>query len=149
MAIGLNNIKAPAGATHKKKRVGRGPGSGLGKTAGRGNKGQKSRTGFSRMRGFEGGQMPLHRRLPKRGFTNIFKKQIAVVNVSELERFDNGATVNEGALRKAGLVKGHADGIKILGDGKLTKKLTVQAHKFSESARKHIEAAGGTCQETE
>jgi large subunit ribosomal protein L15 len=145
----LNNLKPKKGARHAKKRVGRGPGSGHGKTAGRGEKGQKSRTGFSRMLGFEGGQMPLHRRLPKRGFTNIFKKQIAVVNISELERFDNGATVDEAALRKAGLVKGRADGIKILGDGKLTKKLTVQAHKFSESARKHIEAAGGTCQETE
>jgi len=93
--------------------------------------------------------MPLHRRLPKRGFTNIFKKQIAVVNISDLERFDNGATVDEAVLRKAGLVKGQADGIKILGDGKLTKKLTVHADKFSASARKHIEAAGGTCQETE
>ena len=143
----LNKLKPKKGSRHARKRVGRGPGSGHGKTAGRGEKGQKSRTGFSRMRGFEGGQMPLHRRLPKRGFTNIFKKQIAVVNVSELERFDNGATVDEGALRKAGLVKGHADGIKILGDGKLTKKLTVHANKFSEAARKHIEAAGGSCQE--
>ena len=145
----LNNLKPKKGARHARKRVGRGPGSGHGKTAGRGEKGQKSRTGFSRMLGFEGGQMPLHRRLPKRGFTNIFKKEIAVVNVSDLERFDNGATVDEGTLRKAGLVKGHADGIKILGDGKLTKKLTVHAHKFSGAARKHIEAAGGTCQEIE
>jgi large subunit ribosomal protein L15 len=145
----LNNLKPKKGARHAKKRVGRGPGSGHGKTAGRGEKGQKSRTGYSRMLGFEGGQMPLHRRLPKRGFTNIFKKQIAVVNISDLERFDNGATIDEAALRKAGLVKGRVDGIKILGDGKLTKKLTVQANKFSESARKHIEAAGGTCQETE
>src|SRR6266487_5885950 len=125
MAIGLNNIKAPAGATHKKKRVGRGPGSGLGKTAGRGNKGQKSRSGFSRMRGFEGGQMPLHRRLPKRGFTNIFKKENVIVKVSDLERFDNGANVDEAALRSAGLVRGRADSIKVLSDGKLTKKLTV------------------------
>jgi len=109
---------------------------------------QTARSGV-RIKGFEGGQMPLHRRLPKRGFTNIFKKQIAVVNISDLERFDNGATIDEAALRKAGLVKGHADGIKILGDGKLTKKLTVHANKFSEAARKHIEAAGGTCQETE
>src|SRR5438105_10115705 len=147
MAIGLNNIKAPAGATHKKKRVGRGPGSGLGKTAGRGEKGQKSRSGFSRMRGFEGGQMPLHRRLPKRGFTNIFKTEHAVVNLSDLERFDNGATVDEAALRKAGLVKGKNDGIKVLGDGKLSKKLTVHATKFSAAARKQIEAAGGSCQE--
>jgi large subunit ribosomal protein L15 len=143
----LSKLKPKKGARHARKRVGRGPGSGHGKTSSRGEKGQKSRTGYSRMLGFEGGQMPLHRRLPKRGFTNIFKKEIAVVNVSDLERFDNGATVDEGALRKAGLVKGQNDGIKILGDGKLTKKLTVHAHKFSQSARKHIEAAGGTCQE--
>jgi len=144
----LGNLKPKKGARHAKKRVGRGPGSGHGKTAGRGEKGQKSRTGFSRMRGFEGGQMPLHRRLPKRGFTNIFKKENAVVNVSDLERFDNGATVDENALRGAGLVKGRRDGIKILGNGKLTKKLTVHATKFSGAARKQIEAAGGSCQET-
>jgi len=143
----LNNLKPKKGARHAKKRVGRGPGSGHGKTAGRGEKGQKSRSGYSRMLGFEGGQMPLHRRLPKRGFHNIFKKTHAVVNVSDLERFDNGATIDENALRGAGLVKGAADGIKILGDGELTKKLNVQATKFSASARKQIEAAGGTCQE--
>ena len=143
----LSNLKPKKGARHAKKRVGRGPGSGHGKTAARGEKGQKSRSGFSRMRGFEGGQMPLHRRLPKRGFTNIFKKEHAIVNVSDLERFDNGATVDEAALRKAGLVKGRNDGIKILGDGKLSKKLTVHAAKFSASARKQIEAAGGSCQE--
>jgi large subunit ribosomal protein L15 len=144
----LNNLKPKKGSKHARKRVGRGPGSGHGKTAGRGEKGQKSRSGYSSSLGFEGGQMPLHRRLPKRGFTNIFKKNHAVVNVSELERFDNGATVDESALRKAGLVKGQNDGVKILGDGKLTKKLTVHATKFSQSARKQIEAAGGTCQET-
>ena len=143
----LNNLKPKKGARHAKKRVGRGPGSGHGKTAGRGEKGQKSRSGYSRMLGFEGGQMPLHRRLPKRGFHNIFKKTHAVVNVSDLERFDNGATIDENALRGAGLVKGAADGIKILGDGELTKKLNVQATKFSAPARKQIEAAGGTCQE--
>jgi len=143
----LSNLKPKKGARHAKKRVGRGPGSGHGKTAARGEKGQKSRSGFSRMRGFEGGQMPLHRRLPKRGFTNIFKKEHAVVNLSDLERFDNGATVDETALRQAGMVKGKNDGIKILGNGKLSKKLTVVATKFSESARKGIEAAGGTCQE--
>jgi len=143
----LNKLKPKKGSKHARKRVGRGPGSGHGKTAGRGEKGQKSRTGFSRMLGFEGGQMPLHRRLPKRGFTSIFKKEFAVVNVSDLERFENGATVDEGALRKAGLVKGRAAGIKILGDGKLTKKLTVHATKFSASAKKHIEEAGGSCQE--
>jgi large subunit ribosomal protein L15 len=143
----LSNLKPKKGARHAKKRVGRGPGSGHGKTAARGEKGQKSRSGFSRMRGFEGGQMPLHRRLPKRGFTNIFKKEHAVVNVSDLERFDNGATVDESALRQAGLVKGKNDGIKILGDGKLSKTLTVSATKFSKSAKAAIEAAGGTCQE--
>ena len=145
----LNNLKPKKGARHAKKRVGRGPGSGHGKTAARGEKGQKSRSGFSRQMGFEGGQMPLHRRLPKRGFTNIFKRDYAVVNVSDLERFDNGATIDEAALRSAGLVKGQHDGIKILGDGKLSKKLSVTATKFSASARKQIEAAGGTCQETQ
>jgi large subunit ribosomal protein L15 len=143
----LNNLKPKKSSRHSEKRVGRGPGSGNGKTAGRGEKGQKSRTGFSRMRGFEGGQMPLHRRLPKRGFTNIFKKEHAVVNLSDLERFDNGATVDETTLRQAGLIKGKNDGVKILGNGTLTKKLTVVAAKFSETARKQIEAAGGTCQE--
>jgi large subunit ribosomal protein L15 len=145
----LNNLKPKKGSRHAKKRVGRGPGSGHGKTAGRGEKGQKSRSGFSRTLGFEGGQMPLHRRLPKRGFTNIFKKEYAVVNLSDLERFDNGATVDETALRQAGLVKGRNDGVKVLGNGKLSKKLTVSATKFSESAKKSIEAAGGTCQEIE
>ena len=144
----LNNLKPKKGSRHAKKRVGRGPGSGHGKTAGRGEKGQKSRSGFSRQIGFEGGQMPLHRRLPKRGFTNIFKREYAVVNVSDLERFDNGATVDEAALRSAGLVKGQNDGVKVLGDGKLSKKLTVSAHKFSKSAREIIEKAGGTVQET-
>ena len=143
----LSNLKPKKGARHGKKRVGRGPGSGHGKTASRGEKGQKSRSGYSSKLGFEGGQMPLHRRLPKRGFTNIFKKEHAIVNLSDLERFDNGATVDEAALRQAGLIKGHHDGIKVLGNGKLSKKLTVQAKKFSESARKQIEAAGGTCQE--
>lgn len=143
----LNNLKPKKGSKHAKKRVGRGPGSGHGKTSSRGEKGQKSRSGYSQRIGFEGGQMPLVRRLPKRGFTNIFKKEYAVVNVSDLDRFDAGATIDEGTLRKAGLVKGQVHGIKILGDGKLSKKLIVNAHKFSASARKQIEAAGGTCQE--
>ena len=143
----LNNLKPKKGARHARKRVGRGPGSGHGKTAGRGEKGQKSRAGFSRRLGFEGGQMPLVRRLPKRGFTNIFKKEYAIVNVSDLDRFEAGTNVDEATLRKAGLVKGQNQGIKILGDGKLSKKLTVNAHKFSASARKQIEEAGGTCQE--
>src|SRR5437899_682099 len=145
--MNLSQLKPPRGQKQKKQRIGQGMGSGRGKYSGRGAKGAKSVSGFSRMRGFEGGQMPLHRRLPKRGFTNIFKKEFAIVNISDLERFDNGATIDEGALRKAGLVKGQKAGIKILGDGKLTKKLTVHANKFSEAARKHIEAAGGTCQE--
>jgi large subunit ribosomal protein L15 len=143
----LSNLKPKKGARHAKKRLGRGPGSGHGKTAGRGEKGQKSRSGYSGKRGFEGGQMPLHRRIPKRGFTNIFKKDYAVVNVSDLDRFDNGATVDEAALRAAGLVKGQHDGVKVLGDGELSKKLTVSATKFSKSAREIIEKAGGTCQE--
>jgi large subunit ribosomal protein L15 len=143
----LNNLKPKKGARHAKKRVGRGPGSGHGKTASRGEKGQKSRSGYSRQLGFEGGQMPLHRRLPKRGFTNIFKKDYAVVNLADLERFDNGATVDEAALRSAGLVKGQNDGIKVLGNGKLSKKLTVSATKFSATAKAAIEAAGGTVQE--
>jgi large subunit ribosomal protein L15 len=143
----LSNLKPKKGARHAKKRVGRGPGSGHGKTASRGEKGQKSRSGYSGKRGFEGGQMPLHRRLPKRGFTNIFKKDYAVVNVSDLERFDSGAAIDEATLREAGLVKGQHDGVKVLGDGELSKKLTVSATKFSKSAREIIEKAGGTCQE--
>ena len=143
----LSNLKPKKGARHAKKRLGRGPGSGHGKTAGRGEKGQKSRSGYSGKRGFEGGQMPLHRRIPKRGFTNIFKKDYAVVNVSDLERFDNGATIDETALRQAGLVKGQHDGVKILGDGELSKNLTVSATKFSKSAKETIEKAGGSCQE--
>ena len=143
----LSNLKPKKGARHAKKRVGRGPGSGHGKTSSRGEKGQKSRSGYSGKRGFEGGQMPLHRRLPKRGFTNIFKKDYAVVNVSDLERFDNGASIDEAMLRQAGLVKGSHDGVKVLGDGELSKKLTVSATKFSKSAREIIEKAGGTVQE--
>jgi large subunit ribosomal protein L15 len=143
----LNNLKPNKGARHAKKRVGRGPGSGHGKTSGRGEKGQKSRSGYSRMLGFEGGQMPLHRRLPKRGFTNIFKKDFTVVNLADLERFDNGATVDEAALRQSGLVKGRSHGIKVLGTGELTKKLTIHAARFSKTAREKIEAAGGSCEE--
>ena len=145
MALSLNNLKAPEGATHKKKRVGRGPGSGLGKTAGRGNKGQKSRSGYSRKRGFEGGQMPLHRRLPKRGFTNIFKREWAEVNLSDLENlFDAGAAVTPEALVERGLIrKSLLKSVVILGQGELKKSLTVNAHRFSKSAKQKIEAAGG------
>ncbi|HVR43386.1 MAG TPA: 50S ribosomal protein L15 [Thermoanaerobaculia bacterium] len=146
----LSNLKPKKGSRRGRKRIGRGPGSGHGKTAGRGEKGQKSRSGFSRKLGFEGGQMPLHRRIPKRGFTNVFRDGYAVLNLSELEaRFEAGATVDRDALREAGLVKGARRKIKILGDGELTKKLTVQADKFSKSAREKIEAAGGSCQVTE
>lgn len=142
MALSLNNIKAPEGATHKKKRVGRGPGSGLGKTSGRGNKGQKSRSGYSRKRGFEGGQMPLHRRLPKRGFTNIFKKEWAEVNVADLDCFD--AEITPEALVAAGLVRKSKQGaIAILGQGEVKKALTVRAHRFTAGAKQKIEAAGG------
>jgi large subunit ribosomal protein L15 len=145
MAIGLNNLKAPAGATHKKKRVGRGPGSGLGKTSGRGNKGQKSRSGYSRKRGFEGGQMPLHRRLPKRGFTNIFKREWAEVNLSELEdRFEANAAITPETLVESGLVrKSLQKSIVILGKGEVKKALSVSAHRFSAAAKQKIEAAGG------
>lgn len=145
MAIGLNKIKAPAGSTHKKKRVGRGPGTGLGKTAGRGNKGQKSRSGYSSKRGFEGGQMPLHRRLPKRGFTNIFKREWAEVNIADLEKnFETGATVTPEALVERGMVrKTMIKSVVVLGQGDLKKSLTVNAHRFSASAKQKIEAAGG------
>ncbi|HZS06145.1 MAG TPA: 50S ribosomal protein L15 [Blastocatellia bacterium] len=143
--MGLNNIKAPAGATHKKKRVGRGPGSGLGKTSGRGSKGQKSRSGYSSKRGFEGGQMPLHRRLPKRGFTNIFKKVWAEVNLADLEKlFDAGTTVTPEDLVAKGLVRrSKQKAIVVLGQGDLKKSLTVRVHRFSAGARTKIEAAGG------
>jgi len=145
MAIGLNNLKAPAGATHKKKRVGRGPGSGLGKTSGRGNKGQKSRSGYSGKRGFEGGQMPLHRRLPKRGFTNIFKREWAEVNLADLEKmFEAGTAVTPEALVEKGLVrKSKQSAIVVLGQGEIKKSLTVSAHRFSAAAKQKIEAAGG------
>ena len=145
MALSLNNLKAPEGATHKKKRVGRGPGSGLGKTAGRGNKGQKSRSGYSGMRGFEGGQMPLHRRLPKRGFTNIFKREWAEVNLADLEKqFEAGASVTPEALVEKGLVrKSKAKSVVVLGQGELKKNLTISAHRFSSAAKQKIEAAGG------
>ncbi len=145
MAIGLNNLKPAAGSTHKKKRVGRGPGSGLGKTAGRGNKGQKSRSGYSGKVGFEGGQMPLQRRLPKRGFTNIFKKQWIEVTLATLEQsFEAGDTITPETMHERGVIaKGKRD-IVVLGTGEISKALTVSAHRFTKSARQKIEAAGGT-----
>jgi large subunit ribosomal protein L15 len=140
----LHELKPAQGSTHKPKRVGRGVGSGWGKTAGRGNKGLNARSGGGVRPGFEGGQMPLHRRLPKRGFTNIFKKVIAVVNVSDLSRFEQGAVVDEASLVRVGLVKGRKDGIKLLGKGEINMALTVKLNAVSRSAKAKIEAAGGT-----
>lgn len=140
----LHELKPAEGSTHKPKRVGRGVGSGWGKTAGRGNKGLNARSGGGVRPGFEGGQMPLHRRLPKRGFTNIFKKVIAVVNVSDLSRFEQGAVVDEASLVRSGLVKGRKDGIKLLGRGDIDIALTVKLNAVSSSAKAKIEAAGGT-----
>ena len=147
MSHGLHNLGPRKGATSSRKRVGRGPGSGLGKTSGKGHKGQKSRTGYSHLRGHEGGQMPLHRRVPKRGFTNIFRKDWATVSVEALERlFPPGASVNLESLREAGAVRGAGATVKVLGTGEIKKSLVVSAHKFTEGAKKKIEAAGGRCE---
>jgi large subunit ribosomal protein L15 len=144
--MSLDKLKPAKGSTFSRKRVGRGTGSGLGKTSGRGEKGQKSRSGFSRMRGFEGGQMPLHRRLPKRGFTNIFRKDWAEINLRQLERiFAAGTSVDLATLREARLIRGRVDGVRILATGTITKPLVVSADHFSATARKKIEAAGGRC----
>jgi len=137
----LANLHPPAGSRIRKVRVGRGMGSKLGKTAGAGNKGQKSRRGYSRRRGFEGGQMPLHRRMPKRGFTNIFRKEYAIVSVERLAEL-GASTITPDVLRKAGVVKAKLP-VKILGDGELSTALTVSAHKFSKSAQEKITKAGG------
>lgn len=142
----LSSLKPPKGATHSDRRRGRGMGTGLGKTAGRGEKGQKSRSGYKSKRGFEGGQMPLHRRIPKRGFTNVFRKEIVVVNVESLNRFNDGDRITPERLVESGLIKSVRDGVKILGDGELKRKLTVMAHLFSASARDKISAAGGTAE---
>jgi large subunit ribosomal protein L15 len=142
----LHELSPAKGSKHSKKRVGRGPGSGLGKTAGKGEKGQKSRSGYTYRPGFEGGQMPLIRRVPKRGFTNIWKVEFAVVNVSDLEALEGDVTPE--TLAERGLVRGGRP-VKVLGNGELSKALTVQAHKFSGSARAKIEAAGGRCEELE
>lgn len=141
----LQRLQRPHNSWHRKKRVGRGQGSGLGKTAGRGGKGQKARSGNMRFEGFEGGQSPLQRRLPKFGFTPVNRVEYAIINLSDLERFDAGAVVDEAALRGEKLVKGSRwDGVKILALGELSKKITVKAHKFSDKAREAIEKAGGT-----
>lgn len=143
----LHELSPAAGSTKERKRIGRGAGSGQGKTAGKGHKGQKARAGRGMRAGFEGGQMPLQRRLPKRGFNNIFRKEIVAVNVADLEaRFENGAVVDVESLKQVGLVKNSFDGVKILGNGELTKKLTVKADAFSESAKQKIEAAGGNAE---
>jgi large subunit ribosomal protein L15 len=142
--VGLHNLKPAKGSVRNRKRVGRGPGSGLGKTAGRGEKGQKSRTGYSRRPGFEGGQMPLVRRVPKRGFTNIWKVEYAVVNLSQLAELEGDVTPE--VLAERGLVRSGRK-VKVLGDGEIGKPLRVVADKFSKSAREKIEAAGGRCEE--
>jgi len=139
----LHELRPAEGSTKNKKRLGRGTASGQGKSAGKGQKGQNSRTGGGVRLGFEGGQMPLYRRLPKVGFTNIWRTEYAVVNLSDLDVFENGAVVTIEALKEAGLVKAVKDGVKILGTGELSKSLTVQANKFSKTAAEKITAAGG------
>jgi large subunit ribosomal protein L15 len=143
MAVNLSNLKPPRGSRHRKVRVGRGIGSKLGRTAGKGNKGQKSRKGYSRRPGFEGGQMPLRRRIPKRGFHNPFRSEYAVVNVEMLNAFEAGETVTPEALLARGMVRRERAPVKILGDGELKSALTVRAHKFSKSAGEKITRAGG------
>ena len=141
----LSNLRPAAGSKHNDFRRGRGHASGNGKTAGKGHKGQKARSGGTRP-GFEGGQMPLYRRIPKRGFTNRNTKDIVAINVSALERFESGSEVDIAALLSLGVIKNERDGVKILGNGELSKKLTVKVNAFSEGAKAKIEAAGGTCE---
>jgi len=140
--MNLSDLRPPAGQKRARRRVGRGMGSGRGKTSGRGHKGQHSVSGSSLMRGFEGGQMPLHRRLPKRGFTNIFRKEYAVVNVGRLEKLEGGV-FDPNRLVELGVVKKLRNGLKVLGSGELTRKISVAAHVFSKSALEKIQAAGG------
>lgn len=143
MSTNLSNLKPPRGSRHRKVRVGRGMGSKMGKTSGAGNKGQQSRRGYSRRAGFEGGQMPLHRRIPKRGFHQPFSKHYAIVNVEMLNAFHSGDVVTPEALEGRGIIHVRHDGVKILGDGNLKIALTVHAHKFSKSAEQKITSAGG------
>jgi len=144
MALSLNNLHPAKGSTHRKKRLGRGPGTGLGKTSGRGEKGQKSRSGYSMKIGFEGGQMPLHRRLPKRGFTNIFKKKWIEVSLAALERaFADNDEVTPELMHHRGIIKKAKHDIVVLGNGEVSKSLKVSAHRFTKSAREKIEKAGG------
>ncbi len=148
MALALNNLKPAEGSTHKKKRVGRGPGSGLGKTAGRGHKGQKSRSGYSSKIGFEGGQMPLQRRLPKRGFTNIFKKKWIEISLAKLEEnFNAGDEITPSILHERGLIKKAKHDLVILGTGDMSKALKISAHRFTKTAKDKIEKAGGSITE--
>lgn len=140
----LHDLAPAPGSRKKRKRIGRGPGSGMGKTSGKGHKGLKARSGGNVRPGFEGGQMPIYRRLPKRGFTNIFKKQYAVLNIADLERFDDGATIDMDALRQVGLVKGKVDGAKLLGNGDTQKKFVLKAILVSKTAKEKIESAGGS-----
>jgi len=140
----LNELSPAKGSRSARKRVGRGVGSGTGKTAGRGSKGLKSRSGGSVRPGFEGGQMPIHRRLPKRGFTNIFKKNFVEINVRDLARFESGSLVDKGALIQEGLVRGKNDGIVLLGKGDISIPLTIKVNRISKGAREKIEGAGGT-----
>ena len=139
----LHELGPAAGSTTAPKRLGRGVGSGLGKTSGKGHKGAKARSGGGKRPGFEGGQMPLYRRVPKKGFTNIFRTEYATVNVGQLEVFDNGTVVTAAMLKEAKIIRKTLDGVKVLGNGELTKKLTVEAAKFTASAKEKIEAAGG------
>ena len=140
----LSELSPASGSHKKKKRLGRGVGSGTGKTAGRGTKGHNSRSGGGVRPGFEGGQMPIHRRLPKRGFANIFRKKIIEINIRDLSRFESGSTVDEAALIRMGLVKGKRDGIKLLGLGEINYPLQIKINRVSENARKKIESAGGS-----
>lgn len=143
----LNTLKPALGSTKNRKRIGRGPGSGHGKTATKGHKGQKARSGGSIKAGFEGGQMPLQRRLPKRGFTPINRIEYVLVNIDQLENFDAGTTIDPSVLASKGLIKSSTSCVKILGNGELTKSLKISAAKFSQSAKSKIEAAGGSCEE--
>lgn len=144
----LNNLKPAIGATKNRKRIGRGIGSGHGKTSTKGHKGQKARSGGSIKAGFEGGQMPMQRRLPKRGFTPLTRKEYTIVNLGQLDSFESGSIVDAEAMISAGLISGLKDGIKVLADGDITKALTIKAHKFSATAKEKIEAAGGKVEET-
>ena len=150
MALALNNLYPAKGSTHKKKRIGRGPGSGTGKTAGKGHKGQKSRSGYSHKIGFEGGQMPLQRRLPKRGFTNIFKKEWIEISLAKIEEnFKAGETVTPEILHERGLIKKAKHDLVVLGTGELQKSLNISAHRFTKTAKDKIEKAGGSATKIE